>query len=123
MPRPLHRLKALPVLIAALASGKTLAQTEPTTPVLPPVTVSASALSLGLSEMILPFSVLSGDELVRSRAATLGESLDREPGVRSSGFAAGAGRPVSRGLAGPRVRVLSDGTEIMDASTVSPDHA
>lgn len=32
MPRPLHRLKALPVLIAALASGKALAQAEPTTP-------------------------------------------------------------------------------------------
>lgn len=73
--------------------------------------------------MILPFSVLSGDELVRSRAATLGESLEREPGVRSSGFAPGAGRPVIRGLDGPRVRVLSDGSEIMDASTISPDHA
>jgi iron complex outermembrane recepter protein len=123
MHRPRHHLKSLSVLIAALASGKALAQAESPAPQLPPVTVSASALSLGLSDMILPFSVLSGDELVRSRAATLGETLEDEPGVRSSGFAPGAGRPILRGLDGPRVRVLSDGSEIMDASTVSPDHA
>lgn len=123
MIRPRHRLKSLPVLIAALLSGKALAQTEPATPQLAPVTVSASALSLGLSDMILPFSVLTGEDLVRSRAATLGETLERQPGVRSSGFAPGAGRPILRGLDGPRVRVLSDGSEIMDASTVSPDHA
>lgn len=125
MHRPRHHLKSLPVLIAALASAKALAQTQtdPPAPQLAPVTVSASALSLGLSDMVLPFSMLTGDELVRSRGTTLGETLEREPGVRSSGFAPGAGRPILRGLDGPRVRVLSEGSEIMDASTVSPDHA
>lgn len=123
MIRPRHRLKSLPVLIAALLSGKALAQTEPATPQLAPVTVSASALSLGLSDMILPFSVLDAESLLLERAATLGETLERQPGVHSSGFAPGAGRPILRGLDGPRVRVLSDGSEIMDVSTISPDHA
>ncbi|MDX5363069.1 MAG: TonB-dependent receptor [Pseudazoarcus pumilus] len=123
MLRPHHRLKSLPVLIAALLSGKALAQAEPATPQLAPVTVSASALSLGASDMILPFSVLDAEALLLERAGTLGETLERQPGVRSSGFAPGAGRPVIRGLDGARVRVLSDGSEIMDASTISPDHA
>src|SRR5690606_7886033 len=33
------------------------------------------------------------------------------------------GRPVIRGLDGPRVRVLSDGADLLDASVSSPDHA
>ncbi|MCY1558604.1 putative TonB-dependent receptor [compost metagenome] len=45
------------------------------------------------------------------------------PGVHSSSFGAGASRPVIRGLDGARVRVLSDGVDTLDASTISPDHA
>lgn len=33
------------------------------------------------------------------------------------------GRPVIRGLEGARVRVLSDGVDVMGASIISPDHA
>ncbi|MGD9774773.1 TonB-dependent receptor domain-containing protein [Diaphorobacter sp.] len=90
---------------------------------LPEVTVSSSGLQLGVSEMTQPFSVLEGDALVRQREATLGETLDGEPGIAASHFGAGASRPVIRGMDGPRVRVLSDGAELHDASTVSPDHA
>lgn len=43
--------------------------------------------------------------------------------MRSSSFGAGAARPVIRGLDGARVKVLSDGVELLDASTISPDHA
>lgn len=92
-------------------------------PTLAPVTVSASALTLGTDDMSTPASVLEGDELVRRRAATLGETLAGEPGIAASQFGAGASRPIIRGMDGPRVRVLSDGAEIMDASSVSPDHA
>ena len=73
--------------------------------------------------MAAPVSVLEGDDLVLRRGATLGETLDGEPGIRASHFGAGAGRPVVRGMDGPRVQVLSDGAEVQDASSVSPDHA
>ncbi|MGP1683587.1 MAG: TonB-dependent receptor, partial [Giesbergeria sp.] len=43
---------------------------------LPPVTVSASGLQLGANEMTTPVTVLEGDELVRRREATLGETLN-----------------------------------------------
>ena len=90
---------------------------------LPPVTVSASGLQLGANEMTTPVTVLEGDELVRRREATLGETLNSEPGITSSHFGAGASRPIIRGMDGPRVKVLSDGAELHDASTISPDHA
>ena len=90
---------------------------------LPPVTVSASGLQLGANEMTTPVTVLEGDELVRRREATLGETLNSEPGITSSHFGAGASRPIIRGMDGPRVKVMSDGAELHDASTISPDHA
>ena len=97
--------------------------TSAATPVLPPVTVSASGLQLGASDMTTPATVLEGDELVRRREATLGETLNSEPGITSSHFGAGASRPIIRGMDGPRVKVLSDGAELHDASAISPDHA
>ena len=118
-------LQPLALAIALLISGAAAAQTAPTekTQTLSEVTVSASGLQLGASDMTTPVSVLEGDELVRRRSATLGETLAGEPGISSSHFGAGASRPIIRGMDGPRVKVLSDGAEIHDASTISPDHA
>ncbi|CAN7384937.1 TonB-dependent receptor [Acidovorax sp. LjRoot118] len=123
-----------PVALAAMlaiSSGGSFAQTAPpaapgaatNASTLPSVTVSASGLQLGAGEMTTPVSVLEGDELVRRREATLGETLNSEPGITSSHFGAGASRPIIRGMDGPRVKVLSDGAELHDASTISPDHA
>ena len=74
-------------------------------------------------ELAQSISVVAGDELDRTRAATLGETLATQLGVSSSNFGAGASRPIIRGLAGARVRMLEDGIDSMDAATVSDDHA
>ena len=131
--RTAHRHPALrPVALAAILTlwGTGLAHAQanaqaapPTAGSLPPVTVSASGLQLGANDMTTPTAVLEGDELVRRREATLGETLGNEPGITSSHFGAGASRPIIRGMDGPRVKVLSDGAELHDASTISPDHA
>lgn len=128
--RPAKHPTLHPVALAAMlaiSAGGSFAQTAapaaPDAPSLPSVTVSASGLQLGASEMTTPVSVLEGDELVRRREATLGETLNSEPGITSSHFGAGASRPIIRGMDGPRVKVLSDGAELHDASTISPDHA
>lgn len=68
-------------------------------------------------------SLLSGDDLVHRRAATLGDTLSSLPGVNSDAFGGGASRPVVRGQTSPRVKVLSEGAALIDASEVSPDHA
>ena len=121
-PHYLHRPTplTLALMLAFAAPASALAQQAPT---LPAVTVSASALSLGSDDMSTPVTVLEGDELVRAREATLGETLAGQPGITSSHFGAGASRPIIRGMDGPRVKVLSDGAEVQDASTISPDHA
>ena len=53
-------------------------------------------------------------QLLRSGAATLADGLAQVAGVTSSGFAAGAGRPVIRGMDANRVRVLEDGIGSFD---------
>ena len=90
---------------------------------IPTVVISASALGLVGDDMVTPVTSLGGGELVRVRESTLGETLGSQPGITSSHFGAGASRPVIRGMDGPRVKILSDGAEIQDASTISPDHA
>lgn len=87
------------------------------------VTVSASGTGRTVDDMSAPVTVLEGDALVQERGANLGETLDRQPGIQSTHFGAGASRPIIRGMDGARVKVLSDGAVIQDASTISPDHA
>ncbi|WP_296818213.1 TonB-dependent receptor [Brevundimonas sp.] len=70
----------------------------------------------------LALEVLDEEELATAPPATLGDVVNGLPGVRSTSFAAGASRPVIRGLAGPRVLVLNNGVGLIDASALSPDH-
>ncbi len=87
------------------------------------VVVTASPLGRREANLAQPATVLSGDDLRRKRGASIGETLANELGVQSSAFGPGAARPVIRGLDGPRVRVLENGTGTLDVSTLSPDHA
>lgn len=68
-------------------------------------------------------SELSGSRLNRKQRSTLGETLAHETGVNSSQYGPNASRPVIRGLDGERVRVLQNGTGVLDASAASQDHA
>src|SRR5690606_26859620 len=60
---------------------------------------------------------------VLSRSGTLGDMLNGLSGVHADSFGGGASRPVIRGQTSPRTEILSDGSSILDASDVSPDHA
>src|SRR5258706_6260219 len=86
------------------------------------IEVTASPLGRAENELAQPVTVLTQEDLRRKRAASLGDTLSQEPGVQSSAFGPGAGRPIIRGLDGPRIRVLENGIGTVDASTVSPDH-
>ncbi|MGH8855180.1 MAG: TonB-dependent receptor plug domain-containing protein, partial [Telluria sp.] len=121
---PVSSLQRTPLALAILfAFGATGAHAQSDPDSVPTVVVSASALGLLGDDMITPVTSLSGGDLVRARESTLGETLNNQPGITSSHFGAGASRPVIRGMDGPRVKILSDGAEIQDASTISPDHA
>ena len=107
----------------ALAAGAAQDEHHDAAVELDRVVVRATPLTLTAEDLALPVEVLAGDELNAAKAATLGETLDGLPGVQSSWFGPGVGRPVIRGMDGPRVRVLSDGLGSGDASTTSADHA
>ncbi len=91
---------------------------------LPPVIVTATPFNASENAQILtPATVLSGDDLRNKLAPSLGDTLSRELGVSASAFGAGASRPVIRGLEGPRIRILQNGMSVLDASSLSSDHA
>lgn len=117
LPRPGRLAAALALACLALPA----AAHEPTE--LPAVQVTASPLPGDAESQARPVEVLEGAALDRARAATLGETVSGLPGVQSTYFGPGVGRPVLRGLDGPRVQVLASGMGSLDASTVSADHA
>ncbi|MDR6093781.1 TonB-dependent receptor [Stenotrophomonas sp. SORGH_AS_0321] len=87
------------------------------------VKVTASPLQGDAESLARPVEVLAGERLDEAKAGTLGDTVAKLPGVQSSYFGPGVGRPIIRGQEGPRVAVLSNGVGNMDASTVSADHA
>ncbi len=87
------------------------------------VVVSGGAIERSETDTAQAVTILSEDNLKLQIAPTLGDTLATQPGVGGSDFTAGASRPVIRGQADNRVRVLNNGTEIFDVSNLSPDHA
>ena len=90
---------------------------------LPALAVTGNPLGVGSDELVVPVSVLNGRELSLHREGTLGETLNGIPGVTATQFGPNASRPVIRGLDGERVRIMQNGIGILDASSLSFDHA
>jgi len=74
----------------------------------------------GLAQAAL---ALEEGELSRNLSSNIAETLARQPGIHNSSFGTAAGRPVIRGLGGPRVRLMEDRLETLDVSVTSADHA
>ncbi|NBF05122.1 TonB-dependent receptor [Pseudomonas sp. Fl5BN2] len=82
-----------------------------------------TANPLGSTQMAAPSTVLEGEQLTLDQKGSLGETLNKQPGVSSSYFGPGASRPIIRGLDGDRIRILQNGVGALDASSLSYDHA
>ena len=87
------------------------------------IVVTGTAEARSPLDLASPTVSLSGAELERLQASSLGETLSGEPGISSTFFGPGASRPVIRGLTGDRVRMLEGGIGTGDASGISADHA
>lgn len=118
--RPMLALMAVAVN-AATAHAQVSSNSAPAT--LPEVIVTGNPLGSDLFELASPASILQGEDLFRLRRSTLGDTLDGLPGVAATGFGPNASRPVIRGLDGDRIRLLQNGTGMLDASSLSFDHA
>lgn len=115
---------ALACLLAAVP-GHALAQSQPSNPpadaTLAPVLVTANPL--GNNELASPSTMLEGRGLDLRRAGSLGGTLDGLPGISSTSYGPFASRPIIRGLDGDRIRLMQNGMGVLDASSLSFDHA
>jgi iron complex outermembrane receptor protein len=113
----------------ALAAGPALAQggaedtaASDTALELRPIIVTGTPLAAPLDEVAAPVTIVTRDQILTSSARTLGGLLKDQPGISESAFAAGASRPIIRGLDNTRVRIQENGIGAADVSSVSEDH-
>ncbi|MGH8050944.1 MAG: TonB-dependent receptor [Arenimonas sp.] len=126
----MYKLTRRPLSLAVLLSISSLAQAQTSTDTtdkeaktLDAIVVTGSPLGQGADQIVHPVEVLAGKKLDIAKSNTLGETVSSIPGVSSTYFGPGVGRPVIRGLDGPRVSVLNSGLASDDVSNVSQDHA
>lgn len=72
---------------------------------------------MGVSEKIID------KEVLKQRGVNLGNALSDELGIHASNFGGGASAPVIRGQEGKRIKILNNGSDVLDMSAMSPDHA
>ncbi len=121
------RVHPMALAVALAFSGPLAAQTPAPVPgaekTLPAVIVTANPLGSGLFDLVPPTSQLDGEGLMLRKRNTLGETLSDLPGMSSTGYGPAASRPVIRGLDADRIRILQNGSGMLDASSLSFDHA
>src|SRR2546429_5468369 len=86
-----------------------------------PVTVTATRAPLAAGLSPLPTEALSEDRLRREQSVSLAHALAALPGVNALSTGQQIGKPVIRGLSGPRVLVLEDGSRLEDYSWSDED--
>jgi len=87
------------------------------------VDVIGLPIHASIIESSMPVAVLTGKSLRNQQAATLGDTLERQPGVTSNFHGNVASTPIIRGLSGPRVLITQNSLDVSDVSRVGPDHA
>ncbi len=87
------------------------------------IRVTAYPFSETDEHIVRPVQVLSKEELRTRSISNLGETVANEPGVTSSDYGTGVGRPVIRGQSGNRVQMLENGLSTMDVGSFSADHS
>lgn len=111
-------------MMAALTTPVTATAADNATTIdLDQVPVTGNPLGVTSDDMVVPVSVLGGRELSLRRQGTLGETLNGIPGVTATQFGPNASRPIIRGLDAERVRIMQNGVGVLDASSLSFDHA
>ncbi len=74
-------------------------------------------------QTFVPVTVVTEREITATEGQTLTEPLQTKPGISGTTYAAGANRPIIRGLDAYRVRIQENGIGSHDVSAISEDHA
>ena len=86
------------------------------------ITVTASGTEQTVFQAFQSVTTLDTLRLVEESHPSIGEVLEKEPGVAKRSFGPGSARPVIRGFDGDRVLVLQDGARTGSLSSQSGDH-
>ena len=86
------------------------------------IVVTASPFRHGLDDTPAIVAKVDSDQIRRTGGASIASALADTPGIAGSGFAAGANRPIIRGMDSTRVRILENGTSSSDVADIGPDH-
>ncbi len=62
-------------------------------------------------------------KVFKQKSTTLGDALSNELGIHSNQYGGGASAPIIRGQEGKRIKILQNNSDVVDMSTMSPDHA
>lgn len=112
--------------LLALTATEAAPPAAPATQARPMETIVVTASSLGDPSDAISQGVAvinRGEALQASISGGIGETLAGIPGVRSTFYGVNASRPIVRGLGEDRIRLVLNGLQGIDASTISPDHA
>jgi iron complex outermembrane receptor protein len=107
----------------AKAPSQTSASSQPgAAPTAPPALLPVPG-GIVADQAFVPVTVTTAREIEANGGQTFTDTLMTKPGISGSTFAAGANRPIIRGLDTYRVRVQENGIATHDVSALSEDHA
>ncbi len=86
------------------------------------VTISATGAEQSTFESFQSVVSLDSIDLAEKGQPSLGEVLDRQPGIAKRSFGPGSSRPIVRGFDGDRVLILQDGMQLGSIGAQSGDH-
>jgi len=86
------------------------------------IVVTASPFAVERDDVPTIVQKVDRQQILLSGGGNLADALANVPGIAATGFAAGASRPIVRGMDATRVRILEDGVSSSDVSDIGPDH-
>jgi iron complex outermembrane recepter protein len=86
------------------------------------VVVTASPFAVSGDDTPSITAHVDREQILQSGGSSIADALAQTPGISATGFAAGASRPIIRGMDATRVRILEDGVSSSDVSDIGPDH-
>ena len=108
--------------VSALCAGQAMAE-DAGGPTVSELVVTGAPYAVSLDSATTHINIITQEQLATAPPVGIGDLLNGMPGIRSTAYSPGASRPIIRGLSGPRVLILQNGVGLVDASSLSPDHA
>ncbi|WP_340645350.1 TonB-dependent receptor [Phenylobacterium sp.] len=108
--------------LSALCAGQAFAD-DTAGPTVSELVVTGAPYAVSLDSATTHINIITQEQLATAPPVGIGDLLNGMPGMRSTAYSPGASRPIIRGLSGPRVMILQNGVGLVDASSLSPDHA